>query len=390
MKLNIQSYLETHSANQLATEHGIYLRPSKDGLIFNLNYDQLESKNYNPLTWECRGLVLARVNGKPYIDLDEVVGETLRVSVTFKRFFNMGEPIAAKMDWESAKYGIKMDGTFASLFKHPFKNEWCVSTRSVPEANIPFESITGMTFRGLFELCLRDTNGLTFNEFTGKLNEDYTYMFEICSPLNRVVVAYPNHRLVLLGIKNKETCEEIEVPDSLFGIPKFECFDFRTVEEVIWYINTFGATELEGVVACDKYFNRVKIKSIAYLAAARVKASCGSLRALLELVLTEKADDVRCLLSEEYCSKLDELTEKVANFIKTYDLVYETLEKGSRKEFAIDVQKKNLFMAPLMERFVGKVTSTKEWISGRKIQTKEGNGYPDSFLDKLLELMYKG
>ena len=70
-----------------------------------------------------------------------------------------------------------------------------------------------MTFRKLFEKALQETlfsnnvigndvvPELAFEVWSGTLNPSLTYMFELTTPLNRVVVNYPNYRLHLLGIR---------------------------------------------------------------------------------------------------------------------------------------------------------------------------------------------
>lgn len=79
--LDIQQYLLTHSFNDLAKDHGIYpgfgKKDKRDNTKFSLNYDQIESKNSNPLTHECRGLILRRVQDKNIESLDEVIGTTI-------------------------------------------------------------------------------------------------------------------------------------------------------------------------------------------------------------------------------------------------------------------------------------------------------------------------
>ena len=126
--LLVQEYLKTHTFGDLIKDHGVYPSFSKSGRKFSLNYDQIEAKENDPLAQECRGLILAPVDGQPvYCELDlngkrhyENVGpgETVILAYPMKRFFNHGQGSAAEINWHDPKLAVleKLDGTLCIVY----------------------------------------------------------------------------------------------------------------------------------------------------------------------------------------------------------------------------------------------------------------------------------
>ena len=98
MELLVQKYLRSgKSLGDLYRDHGVKSHVG-NGKI-GLNYDQIEAKESDPLACECRGLVLCESS----FDV---------VAMPFRRFFNMEQVgVAAEIDWQSAKFYDKLDGT---------------------------------------------------------------------------------------------------------------------------------------------------------------------------------------------------------------------------------------------------------------------------------------
>src|SRR5579885_1572432 len=211
--LLVQEYLKTHSFGDLAREHGVYASFSKSGHKFSLNYDQIEAKESDPLAQECRGLVLALADGSVIsgvmgpdgkIDRSNVTPlDTVVLAYPMKRFFNHGQGSAANIDWSDPNLAVleKLDGTLCIVYWDPFTNQWCVATRSVPEADLLMDN--GLfTFRTLFEKAVKETIGMEFNEFTKHLSPIHTYCFELTTPYNRIVVEYKKCGITLLALRN--------------------------------------------------------------------------------------------------------------------------------------------------------------------------------------------
>lgn len=403
--LKVQEYLLAHSLDDLAKEHGVYARFSKQNpKKFTLNYDMLEAKDGDPIAEECRGLVLEatcnvvcdEIPGNPFCSAHPGFGPTKVLAYPFKRFYNHGQGAAANVDWESAKFFEKLDGTLCIVYYDHSLGVWSVGTRSVPDADVPFENVTGKTFRMLFEEAAtkmyfpweRSPSGFEvgFASFCEVfLVKKYTYMFELCTPENEPnCIKHKNYRVWLLGVRNNETLEEEELDErlDLLVCPSYDL----TPESVFDFVLKRNHTEYEGLVIRDKDFNRIKVKNPAYVLASKMKDSAiRSPRNLLEIVLMEKDDDIRPLLPEKFQEALDKIKDNLAAFIRVEDFHFRHLKvfTDNRKEFAVACQKANGNIPVQMFMFEGK-GGPHDWIKSR--QNKDGT-YPHAFLDNLLKMI---
>src|SRR5690606_16674945 len=132
------------------------------------------------------------------------------------------------------------------------------------------------------------------NEFMALFGDDayeYTFCFELVSPFNKVVVTYNEPDLYLLGARHIPTLQEVStdkwqhVSDQVGGFyPK--TYSFNDVNDLVLMTDKFSPSENEGVVICDANFNRIKIKSAAYVAYNKLHDSLSnSHRNCLEIVL---------------------------------------------------------------------------------------------------------
>ena len=386
--LKVQEYLLNHSINDLAKDHGIYVRWShKNPRKFTLNYDQIEAREDDVMAQECRALVMVCEPEMAGI-VDRPLGPTRVYGMAFKRFFNHGQIYAAPVDFndKNVKFWEKCDGTLIVCHYDFDLNQWCISTRSVPDNEMPVNGMDhSVTFISLFKRAFKDTNG---HDFDTHFNGDklYTYAFELCTPENQVVVYYSNYRLYLLGVRNNETLKELnpENYSAYLGIPTPETFKLNNVNEMIDFVSTRNPSEYEGLVVCDSNYHRVKVKNPGYLALSKIKDSVvKSRRSLLEIILLEKEDDVIPLVPEHIQKGIVEMKEKLRLFIHNMDKEYEELYSADRKTFAIAVQNGSGFLGPQMARWSGQCKSTHDWILTKK---KEGT-WQDSFLDMILEEM---
>lgn len=411
--LLVQKFLENKTFGDLVKEHGVYASFSKSGHKFSLNYDQIEAKENDPLAQECRGLVLScedgaalnpqSVNGK--WNYDHICpGKTRILAFPMKRFFNHGQGSAATIDWSDPKLAVleKLDGTLCIVYWDSFFFKWCVATRSVPEADLLMDN--GLfTFRTLFEKALQDTAGISFSEYTGKLDKEITYCFELTTPYNRIVVNYPNNGITLLAAREVLyerdqyggkfiSAEELDIStvDS-FGVPKVQAHTHTSIDELVNWVSSLNPMEHEGVVVRDGNFNRIKVKNAAYVAYNKVRDCLAtSERNCVELILSEKDDDVIPMLPEEIVKNLQKLKVGVQVVIKQHDEAYQLAKAeadrilpGDKKTFAILVTKnKELWTAPFFQMFEGKSSNMKDFIAKNRKDGTWGN----SFLDKMLEL----
>lgn len=382
--LEVQKYLQNHSLNELSREHGVYARWStQNPNKFTLNYDQLEAIESDSISQECRGLVLERVGGQ--CCLDDIVGDTDILAYPFRRFFNYGQVSAANIDLndKGLKFFEKLDGTLIILYHDSKLNSWCCATRSVPDADLPIDGFENTSFTKLFKKAYKEVTKEDFDKsFRG--NPIYTYMFELCTPENQVVIYYQNYELYLLGVRNRETLKEAS-PENYFeylGIPCAPSYKLGTIEEVINFVSNTDPLKHEGIVLCDSKFNRIKVKSPGYLALNKLKDSViKSPRAIVEIVLLEKEDDVMPLVPEHIQNRIIEHKEKIRAYLKMLDEEYLILHNEDRKTFALAVQEKKSNMAYHMSRWMNRSKSAHDWI---KQQKQKDGSFSNTTLDNVM------
>lgn len=416
--LLVQKYLENHTFGDLAKDHGVYASFSKSGYKFSLNYDQLEAKESDLLAQQCRGLILSTEDGTPLLATMGPDGKTNRDGVCpgktkilanpMNRFFNYGQGCAAQVDWSDPNLAVleKLDGTLAIVYFDIHSKEWCMATRSVPEADLLMDN--GIyTFRTLFEKAVQETTGMTFGKKYGAdvknppmdmtffLHPTYTYCFELTTPYNRIVVEYPKCGITLLAVKcnfgpDYEEIDPSQLHKHYMGlppeIPVVQAHTYSSTKELLNWVSSLNPIEHEGVVVRDSKFNRIKVKNAAYVAYNKLHDRLGSSeRNCMEFVLLEKDDDVKAFLPPEIGENMAKLKAGLLVALKKHDEAYEQAAKQAetKKDFAIAVtQNKKLWTAPLFAMWDKRATSMKEFIQNNR---KDGT-WTDSFLDKVLEL----
>jgi hypothetical protein len=403
--LLVQEYLETHSFAELAAEHGIYASFSKSGHKWSMNYDQIEAKESNPLAQQCRGVVFAEETGKSFksqaievndrLKYDHIIpGKTVVLAYPMDRFFNHGQGSAADVNWSDPNLAIleKLDGTLTILYYDIFTKEWCVATRSCPDADIPLDGAL-FTFRTLFEKALLETASKSFYEFTNELYRTITYCFELTSPYNRVVVDYKNSRLTLIAARCIFSGKEINIDNvDVYNVPHVQSHIFTNVTDLLDWVSNQNPLEHEGVVVRDSNFKRLKVKNASYVAFNRARDILGtSERNCLELVLAGKEDDVIPALPPEIVERIVKIKYSVTAMFKDYDRTYNLLKyvadqinSGDKKTFAMMVNGyKDIWTAPMFSIYSGKMTNMKDFIAKNR---NEGT-WSNSFLDKVLMII---
>lgn len=199
--LNVQAYLldrndQNHeplaALEALKEDFGIKHSIWEDQLVV-LNYCQIESPKTHDITLECRSLVLE-------------LGTWEVVSRSFDRFFNLGElgevtegfiptPFDGMSRFRNMAFHEKMDGSLIGIFN--YKGQWLYRTRSVI---MPVAEVNGKSWVTWKELIEEATNFPGCCEY---LDSELTYILEVVSRDNRVVVDYEGRNAYLLGIRDK-------------------------------------------------------------------------------------------------------------------------------------------------------------------------------------------
>ena len=324
--LLVQEYLRAGGTREsLLTDHGVHMKQPRNGKV-SFIYDQLEAKDDDPIAQECRGLILRE-------------GSWDIVAFPFRRFFNHGQGAAARIDWDSAQFEEKLDGTLLIVYFDHELGEWHCATRSACEAHLKYN---GFAFRELADMAARDMGFGGLGNLFSIGGTDRTYMVELTAPENQIVCEYADRKLTLLGIRDLRTHKEINpMCDSMghtLGVPRAWYFDnFEHLAEVI---KTWHPKKYEGVVVKDRHFNRIKVKSPAYLAAHHAIDSLGSSwRAVVGAVASGAANDLDGIIPPFVQKRVDEARNRLRG------LCAETREAYSRhahiedqKAFALAVK----------------------------------------------------
>ena len=322
-----------------------YIKSIDDGRFTLLKYSQLDSDFSNEMVRECRGLIL---------DSDYVP-----VCIPFYKFGNYGEAYAAEIDWASAVVEEKIDGSLIKLWN--YNGNWIVSTNGTifaHKAGIGAQetrhSANIRNYYDLFQLAATDA-GLEMNS----LNPQNTYMFELVSPFNRVVVPYEETSLYHIGTRDNVSLQEIDID---IGIKKPKTYPCGNLNDLIESAAQLKYNK-EGYVVRDKHYNRIKVKSPAYVAVLHLINGMNEKR-LIELIKSSETDEFLSYFPE-YKSTIDAIIKRmnnVADYLKT--LIQAEIDGrtfATRKQLA-EFAQKTPFPAFIFLYCDGKIKDPLEWL----------------------------
>ena len=236
-----------HSWRELLKEKGIKVKDSDTDhrVIFNYGIDCDFS---DPIVQEARGIIIN-------LDTLDVVCHP------FRKFGNYNESYVDNIDWASARVQEKVDGSIVKLYW--FNNEWVWATNGVIDARNADVQGFNKTFYDII-VSAKNYKDIPFEA----LVHDYTYIFELVSPYNRIVVEYPEIKLYHTGTRSNITGNEYNLN---IGVQKPKEYPISTFEDAIKAAaalnNSASHVDAEGFVVVDKDWHRIKIKSPEYLAA---------------------------------------------------------------------------------------------------------------------------
>ncbi len=358
-------------------------------LMYNL-FDTAASANEDPLfkvACESRGTVV-----------DNTTGEI--VCAPFTKFWNYGEGHASEIDWASAWYSHKRDGWIYKAFKKDGIVYWMsngrVATKNDPGAPVDFipglprlNNMSDVLNRALkvsaSEPCEAYYNGIYFvsdSDWCKRIPEGATVMFELESPWNKIHTdIVKDAKLWLIGFR-MPSGDELTFWDAKerFGIPfeTPEVYNFKDDKDMLKTVaNWTAADNGEGLVVCDKYFNRVKIKCADYI---RLKFESkgeefGDNR-LFRYYLANEVDDL-CAANENVKSRVDDMCVNVRKFEAFLEgkkgKVMDILEEyPNKKDFVMFVNKEYdkadaSLLVRLYDRDVSEVKEMffKKWLTDR-------------------------
>lgn len=292
--------------------------------LYMLSYDQIKSTLRNPVVRACRGTVIVvKDNKDPHIACGP-----------FFKFFNYGED-ADTIDWQTASVQEKVDGSLIKCFYFKDKWFWVTNNSWNIEMKLPTDIVSSYnepetdgakTFSDLIFYAilknLRTATALELKEFNA-LPKNYTYMFELVSPKNRIVCDQPETNLIFLGVRDNITHKEISILDTykfkgLCLFKRVRVFGLKNMDEVLDVCKSYKDNLHEGFVICDSNFNRIKIKCDRYMELKGLKGNIGFTKdRLLQAILDDSIDDVIGVFPElqKEVNQLKEIYLKYAGIV---------------------------------------------------------------------------
>lgn len=248
---------------------------------------------------ECRGLIFDTLSGK-------------LLSRPYHKFFNVGERSELAMDEVdmSANHVIleKLDGSM--IRPVPVPGSDCYEFRLGTKAGITDVAMNAEVWMA---------NHSNYVEFVKRcLEYDITPIFEWCSRKNRIVVDYPEDRLVLTAMRNSEKGWYLPhrvmqnfAQDYQLDLVKVIDSASDNIHELVDTIRAWEGEE--GVVvrfessrpADDPVAGHMlKIKADAYLVLHRSKDAISNEKNIIEVVLNDQVDDLIPVLTEPDAKRL--------------------------------------------------------------------------------------
>lgn len=324
-----------------------------------LDYNLLSSRN-NEIVKECRGLGL-KFN----------TWDIFRIG--FKRFLNDGEQGCENISYN--KYFSceeKLDGTLILLHYIPEFDCWNVGTRGMLfpiDHHYNVGQFNG-NFAELFWSFFKEEN-------LKHLDKNFTYLFELCTPFNQVVIYHKQPKIYLTGgrhnkspfyeLKDEELDElnillETKRPNRFFNFQdssKDRNHTFTRKDCIIDFVHNLNGAEQEGVVVKQfdnesKIYKRVKLKNAGYCLFHKYLSHKNSSN-IIELVLNDQRD-------------LLELSGGFQEEIEFYNYVESKINEFAQEAENVYNENKWIFFHPLIDK-----KTRRKIFASRVMKTKYGN-----------------
>jgi hypothetical protein len=332
-------------------------------LIFK--YSQIDSDFSNPIVQEARGIIL---NADMNFEVE---------CKPFNKFFNIQEKEASHIDWSTAQTMEKVDGSIVKLFYNDNDKRWQWASNGVIDANrvdlmLPSNGIK--TFQNMIDAATGMTDYSILENIN--LNHEYTYVFELVGPQNRVVIPYDTIQLYYLATISRlsffeyydpteflQTFQNVKEP-KIFPISnEKECMDFVQSPDFNSFLN-------EGFVVKDDNNNRVKVKTEDYLRVHRLRGEMiPNNKKILDIIL-QGEDSEFLSYFPEYKTSFEEVNRMLQRYQTLLENDLEEFKKLnsdlSRKEIAKFASSRTN-PSFLFSYYDGKVKTAKDFIREMKI-----------------------
>lgn len=373
---SLQDFIESHPTSfQKELKKGPYNLKSVKQCPWNekwwlFMYNLFDSDLRNPVVRASRGSCLEIENGKTKV-----------ICAPFTKFANYGEDVNDPIDWKNAQAQLKNDGIIVKAFKVAgtvyfiTNGSWTMDAPiadAMKNCEVSEEATkNARTYFDLLKVAFSRYEGWEVSERedkavigTGsnwkKLPEGYTLMYELVSPQNRILCKYAETGVFFIGIRDDEGLEHFpEEVRNTFNPPlpgnKVEVIPFNGEEDAVKKLTEgWDGNYKEGVVICDKNFNRCKVKCDSYLTLKFIRGEDNlSKRGILISILEGSYDDIIGSFPEkknevlETLSEYKEIEKTLLSMMERYREDFQSCE--NRKDYALkhsqdtDITKKLVF-----------------------------------------------
>jgi hypothetical protein len=396
--LLVQEFLRSgKSLEDLLNEHKVNYNINKNKVC--LNYSTLESSILDPIACECRGLVLD-------INTFDII------AYPFNRFFNYGTVgIVDNIDLNNVRYEDKRDGTCLIVYWDKLDERWYSGTRSICEANINVNgynlSFSNLADIACNEMVINKNQKVSLQDLMNNINffndqeaKERTFIFELTSPINRVVCDYKDTKLTLIGVRNNISLKE-ELPEewitkdlkSLFDIKISERYEFKDPSNAYDEIQNWDPKYREGVVLVDDKFNRAKIKSVNYNMYNAKKdafssSPLGTVRNCITAIFLGEDDDLIGMIPSYIEETLLKIKKAIIIILSTTTKDYNSIKHiTDRKEFAIEAKNKKWFHALINMHYSDDFNFSDFIINSYGTKGEKGITFKKSFIDFIFKLI---
>jgi len=322
--IEIATLLALFRPNDLKSLGNINVIEKGDLLLYNYGDKAIFEGTWNQFELVSRGLIINRVSG-------EIVARP------FDKFFNWGEG-GRTSSTQILSATEKLDGSLGILYRT--EGQYRIATRG------SFDS----------EQAIWATDYLNKHHDLTELADNWTLLFEIIYPGNRVVVDYGDKQgLSLLAMRDRfdglyATRIECELVAEQFGFEMPRTFVFDSVDEILAAMKVITANH-EGWVVEFVDGQRFKFKGEEYLKLHKLISGL-SLKSVLQAIQSGKLDDYRAQMPEEFQPTIalyaTEISDRIVQLSDEINSIFIAAPKTSRKDFAIWVNQNHKEHAPYL------------------------------------------
>lgn len=177
----------------------------------------------------------------------------------------------------------------------------------------------------------------------------FTPIFEWCSRKQRIVVDYPEDRLVLIAIRNTVTGEYVSLEEMYDLAEDYELDVVKTYPGTAASLEhlmseTKDATGIEGWIIRFNDGHMLKLKASSYLRFHKAKEAITQEKNVIELIVNDQMDDSKSFMLDDDRKRVEEFEDKFWQGFETFahNLTstlheYQVQVNNDRKRFAVEL-----------------------------------------------------